>query len=119
MGIVRYRLDPKNPPRLSAEARARYDALTDEEVERLAREDPDNPPSTEEELARGVAARDVRLAREKSGLSQSGFAKRYRINLARLRDVEQGRTMPDSAFLAYIRVIHREPEAVDRALSAA
>jgi putative transcriptional regulator len=99
MGIVRYRLDPKNPPRLSAEARARYDALTDEEVERLAREDPDNPPSTEEELARGVAARDVRLAR--------------------LRDVEQGRTMPDSAFLAYIRVIHREPEAVDRALNAA
>ena len=74
------------------------DALTEEEIERLAREDPDNPPSTEEELARGVAARDVRLAREKTGLSQSQFAKRYRINLARLRDVEQGRTMPELGF---------------------
>src|SRR3954452_24111257 len=119
MTIVRYKPDPKNPARLTPDEEAFQDALTEEDIERLAREDPDNPPSTEEELARGVAARDVRLAREKTGLSQSQFAKRYRINLARLRDVEQGRTMPDSAFLAYIRVIHREPEAVDRALNAA
>jgi putative transcriptional regulator len=119
MGIVRYRLDPNNPPQLSDEERAHYDALTDEHVERLAREDPDNPPSTEEELDRGVAARELRLTREKTGLSQSRFAKRYRINLARLRDIEQGRTMPDSAFLAYLKVIEREPEAVDRALNAA
>ena len=119
MTIVRYKPDPKNPARLTPDEEAFQDALTEEDIERLAREDPDNPPSTEEELARGVAARDVRLAREKTGLSQSQFAKRYRINLARLRDLEQGRTMPDSAFLAYIRVIHREPEAVDRALNAA
>jgi len=119
MTIVRYKPEPKNPVLLTAEEEAFQEALTDEDIERLAREDPDNPPSTEEELDRGVAARDVRLAREKTGLSQSRFAKRYRINLARLRDVEQGRTMPDSAFLAYIRVIYREPEAVDRALNAA
>ena len=119
MAIVRYTYDPRNPPRLTPEQEARLDAMTDEEIERRARDDPDNPPSTEEELERGVAARDVRLTREKTGLSQSQFAKRYRINLARLRDVEQGRTMPDSAFLAYIRVINREPEAVDRALNAA
>jgi putative transcriptional regulator len=119
MTIVRYRPDPNNPVELTPEEEAFQASLTDEEIERLAREDPDNPPSTEEELARGVAARDVRLTREKTGFSQSQFAKRYRINLARLRDIEQGRTMPDSAFLAYIRVINREPEAVDRALNAA
>lgn len=119
MGIVRYTYDPANPPRLTAEQEARLDALTDEEITRDAESDPDNPPWTEEELARGWAARELRLTREKTGLSQSQFAKRYRINLARLRDVEQGRTMPDSAFRAYIRVINREPEAVDRALNAA
>ena len=119
MGIVRYRLDPNNPPQLSDEERAHYDSLTEEDIERLAREDPDNPPSTEEELDRGVAARELRLTREKTGLSQSRFAERYRIDLAHLREVEAGRVMPASAFLAYLKVIAREPEAVDQALNAA
>ena len=119
MPIVRMKLDPNDPPRLSPEASARLDAMTDRDVTRAAESDPDNPPLTDEELDRGFAARAVRLTREKTGLSQSRFAKRYRINLARLRDIEQGRTMPDSAFLAYLKVIEREPEAVDRALNAA
>jgi putative transcriptional regulator len=34
-----------------------------------------------------------------------------------LRDLEQGRTMPDSALLTYLTVIAREPEAVRRALA--
>lgn len=119
MTIVRYKPDPNNPVQLTPEEEAFQASLTDADIERLAREDPDNPPWTEEELARGWAARELRLTREKTGLSQSRFAQRYRINLARLRDIEQGRTMPDSAFLAYIQVINREPEAVDRALNAA
>ena len=51
-----------------------------------------------------------------AGLSQNRFAKRYRINVTRLRDLEQGRTKADSALLAYMAVIEREPEAVERAL---
>jgi putative transcriptional regulator len=119
MAIVRYKPDPNNPPRLTSEEEARLDALTDEEIECRAREDPDNPPWTEEELERGFIARDVRLLREERGLSQRRFAKRYHIDLARLRDIEDGRIMPDSVFLAYLKVIAREPEAVDRALNAA
>lgn len=42
----------------------------------------------------------------------------YRINVGRLRDLEQGRTQPDSAMLAYLTVIAREREAVERALNA-
>jgi putative transcriptional regulator len=118
MAIVKFRLDPDNPPRLTAEQRARLDAMTDEEIERAAESDPDNPPWTDEELARGVAGRRVRLVRTASGLSQAAFAERYRINLARLRDWEQGRTMPDSAALAYLAVIEREPDAVMRALAS-
>jgi putative transcriptional regulator len=40
----------------------------------------------------------------------------YRIGLARLRDLEQGRTQADSALLAYLTVIEKEPAAVRRAL---
>jgi putative transcriptional regulator len=49
-------------------------------------------------------------------LSQAAFAKTYRINVARLRDLEQGRTQADSALLAYLTVIERDPDAVRRAL---
>ncbi len=118
MAIVRYRLDPANPPRMNDEAKARLDAMTDEDLMRNALEDPDNPPWTEDEFLRGHTGRRIRLLRQTLDLTQPQFAERYRINLARLRDLEQGRTTPDSAFLAYLTVIEREREAVDRALAS-
>jgi len=114
----RFPLDPNNLPPLDQDLERRMDAMTPEEIEQNALDDPDNPPSTEEELDRGVAGRRVRLLRQSLNLSQPQFAERYRINLGRLRDIEQGRTMPDSAFLAYITVIEQEREAVDRALAS-
>ena len=47
--LVRYKLDPKNPPRLSEETKRRLDAMTEEEIEANAAADPDNPPMTEHE----------------------------------------------------------------------
>jgi putative transcriptional regulator len=119
MAIVRYRLDPNNPPELTREQVARLDAMMPEEIERNAIEDAENPPSTDEELDRGVAARAVRLARERTGLSQNQFAERFHINPARLKDWEQGRHQPDSVALAYLKVIEKDPGAVERALGAA
>ena len=51
------------------------------------------------------------------GLSQDRFAQRYGLTAARVRDWEQGRSQPDSAARAYLMVIEREPEAVERALA--
>jgi putative transcriptional regulator len=62
---------------------------------------------------------DVRAIRKALGLKQSEFASRYGFGLARLRDWEQGRSRPDSAARAYLLVIEREHEAVERALQAA
>lgn len=62
---------------------------------------------------------NVRSIRKGLGLSQEQFALRYGFGLARLRDWEQGRSAPDSAVRAYLRVIQLEHEAVDRALGAA
>jgi putative transcriptional regulator len=112
----RFIFDPNNPPRMSKAARARLDAMTDKEITAAAESDPDNPPLTDEELERVRLARRVQAVRARTGLSQTQFAKVYRINVARLRDLEQGRTQPDSAMLAYLAVIAREPEAVERAL---
>ena len=112
----RFILDPKNPPRLSEAEKARLDSMTDEEITAAAESDPDNPPLTDEELEHVRLARRVQAVRARTGLSQRRFAEVYRINVGRLRDLEQGRTQPDSAMLAYLAVIAREPEAVERAL---
>ena len=57
----RFTLDPNNPPTMSREARARLDAMTDEEITAAAESDPDNPPLTDEELARIRMARRVQI----------------------------------------------------------
>ena len=95
---------------------ARIDAMTDEDIERAIAADPDAaPPMSDAEI---TAAR-VRWVRKGTALSQEQFAARYRIPVGTLRDWEQGRREPDAAALAYLRVIEREPEAVDRALAPA
>jgi len=62
-------------------------------------------------------ANPMKRARAVTGLSQADFAKRYRINVSRVRDMERGRWKPDEALVAYLRVIERETEAVERALT--
>jgi putative transcriptional regulator len=62
---------------------------------------------------------DVRAMRQKLGLTQEEFAIRYGLTLARVRDWEQNRSSPDGAVRAYLKVIEREPKAVERALARA
>jgi putative transcriptional regulator len=114
--MARFTLDPKTLPTMSKEEWARLEAMTDEQITAAAESDRDNPPLTDEELERVRMARRVRTVRAHTGMSQRRFAEVYRINVARLRDLEQGRTQPDSAMLAYLTVIEREPKAVERAL---
>ena len=60
---------------------------------------------------------DVAAIRKRRRMTQVEFASKYGLNVARLRDWEQRRSKPDSAARAYLLVIEREPEAVERALS--
>ncbi len=96
-----------------------FDALTNEEVRAAAEQDPDNPPMTEEELARMRRVPDVRRIRLGTGLSQAKFAAKFGVPLASLKDWEQGRRTPAHGTQTLMRIIQHEPEAVDRALQKA
>ncbi len=61
-------------------------------------------------------ARRVREVREGLRLSQSEFAQRFGLSLRSLQEWEQARRLPDAAVLTYLRVIERNPKAVQSAL---
>lgn len=102
------------PARLSDKERVRLKSVSDAEAEARALTDPDNPPLNAEQLKRMTLAREVRLIREKTGLSQPQFAARFHIGLARLRDFEQARSEPDFIVRVFLRVIHEDPAKADR-----
>lgn len=60
---------------------------------------------------------DVASIRKASGLSRQKFADRFGLDVRALQDWEQGRRRPDRAARAYLTVIARDPEAVQRALA--
>jgi putative transcriptional regulator len=60
---------------------------------------------------------DVRAIRRRLGLSQTGFAMRYGLSPAAVRDWEQHRRRPEPAARILLKVIEKEPEAVERALA--
>lgn len=60
---------------------------------------------------------DVRAIRTQMGLSQEAFAERFGFAVATVRDWEQKRRRPEASARVLLRVIEREPEAVQRALS--
>jgi putative transcriptional regulator len=62
---------------------------------------------------------DVKAMRKKLGMTQEAFALRYGLTLACVRDWEQSRNAPTGPMRAYLKVIEKEPEAVERALAMA
>ena len=62
---------------------------------------------------------DVKAIRQGLKMTQAEFSARYGFPLGTIRDWEQGRGRPDTSARAYLLVISREPQAVERALHAA
>ncbi|WP_306119015.1 MULTISPECIES: helix-turn-helix domain-containing protein [unclassified Roseitalea] len=63
------------------------------------------------------ARTDVAALRRRLGLTQAGFAARYGLNVATVRDWEQNRRQPDQPARVLLKVIENDPEAVERALA--
>ena len=62
---------------------------------------------------------DVRSIRSRLGLTQQHFAARFGFSVNTVRHWEQGRRVPEGPTRAYLLVIDREPEAVQKALRIA
>jgi putative transcriptional regulator len=97
---------------------SRFDAMSDKERHAAAISDPDARPLTEKDFARMKRTPQVKIIRRALGLSQDEFATQYQIPIGTLRDWEQGRAMPDQAARAYLKVIARNPQAVQKALAS-
>jgi len=59
----------------------------------------------------------AKVIRRALALTQEEFSVRYHIPLGTLRDWEQGRAEPDQPTQAYLKIIAREPERVERVLN--
>ncbi len=87
-----------------------------EEIEAAAIRDSENPPLTKARTGQLRPVPRVKTLRRALALTQEEFAVRYQIPLGTLRDWEQGRSEPDQPAKAYLTVIARDPESVERAL---
>lgn len=95
----------------------KLDSLTDEDIERFAQED----GFTLDENTPGKIhyhALYVRNIRKRLKLTQEEFARHFGIRLRTLQEWEQGRAEPEGPAQVLLRIIDREPEAVERALKA-
>jgi putative transcriptional regulator len=62
---------------------------------------------------------DVKAIRGRLGMTQQGFAVAFGFSVNTVRHWEQGRRVPEGPTRAYLLVIDREPEAVQKALRIA
>jgi putative transcriptional regulator len=92
--------------------------MTADAIERAARADRDARPLTETDLKRMKRTPRAKMIRRALDLTQEQFAARYHIPLGTLRDWEQGRAEPDQPTQAYLTLIARDPDHVDRTLNS-
>jgi putative transcriptional regulator len=93
--------------------------LSAAEIEAAAARDHDNLPLSDARPGQLRPVPRVKTLRRALALTQEEFAARYHIPLGTLPDWEQGRSEPDQPARAYLTVIARDPEGVERALQLA
>ena len=112
--ITRYKPDSAKPHKTDwTEA----DKLTDDEIHAAALADPDAQSATPEQLARARRVVDVRLIRDKFGLTQEQFARRFGLRLEMVQGWEDRTLVPDAAAATLLRVIWAEPEVVRKVVA--
>ena len=76
---------------------AKVNSISDEELDEIVRNDPDDVYLTEAELADAIPIYpvDLKKLRRRLGLTQESFAARFGFSLGTLRNWERGRRRPD------------------------
>lgn len=79
-------------------------------------DDAEDFPVSAAGVERALMGRSIRMLRNRLKLTQEGFAERYGIPVAAIRQYEIGRNMPPPAVRAYLAVIEQEPDVAAEAL---
>ena len=66
-----------------------------------------------------VKTPDVKMIRERTGLSQTGFAQLLGVKVKTIQNWEQHRRQPTGPAVVLLNIVEREPETALRALHAA
>ena len=61
---------------------------------------------------------DIKAIRASVKMSQAVFARSFQLSLDTIKGWEQGKRKPDAAAANFLRLIHADPEHVQRTLSA-
>ena len=93
------------------------EAMTPEAVEKAAAADHEAQPLTEANVQRVKRTPQTTIIHRALELTQEEFSSRYHIPIGTLRGWEQGRAEPDQPARAYLTVIARDPEHVNRTLN--
>jgi putative transcriptional regulator len=95
-------------------------ATTDKDIAKWIADDPDTAPELTPEAKPRVlynpALPNVRRLRERLGMTQAEFAKRFGLSRRTVEQWEQGRTVPDRPARILLAVIERDPRVVERAV---
>ncbi len=100
----------------------RIKTMTEKEIQKAAKSDPDAPPLTASELKQFKRVNpprriNVKAIRNKLELTQEEFAFYFGVNKRTVQEWEQNRRTPTATARNFLRVIEREPRAVQRALT--
>ncbi len=112
MAIIRKKLSELEPVKLPKG----YKHPTEAQIQRWKEEDGDAGFEYDENT-RFVCNVDVRALRERLGLTQEQFARRYRFPLRSVQEWEQGRKRPAPGTMTLLLAISRKPKALADALS--
>ena len=94
---------------------AKVRTTTESDIRRHIKED-GGDEATFERGTIVVSPAYVRRVRERLGFTQAQFARRFGLRERTIQEWEQGRAHPEGPARILLRVIEREPRAVERAL---
>ena len=100
----------------------KIDAMTDADIERQIAANPDTVPPDDVKhwvMVPQIKGKQITALRRRMKLSQARFAKKFGLRLRTIQEWEQGRRQPEEAARLLLKVIEREPAAVERALATA
>jgi putative transcriptional regulator len=101
----------------------KIEGMSEKEVLAAARADADSPPLTLSQLKQFKRVQpandiDVKVIRDNLHLSQEQFANYFGVSVRTIQEWEQHRRKPTATARNFLKVIEREPMAVQKALSS-